>query len=910
MESLQGGSGSSGHWRALRRKRKVEEERRSCHSFAAGEDHCHHHLLFASPARHDRCLTCLGNEHTEMAFVDGSCPHCEHMSMAALRFRLSCSRMVPLAPSWPGSSGSTSLAATLESAGSSCGEPCVSFGAPEEDRMSITASEEGLTPDEAEESAEQLPSMAAAQSEADSELAAMLLWAAKSIGLVVRKPTSPEPSQLDDWFLGSRRDSNQPRLAPVPFFLEVHEELTKMWKAPYSGVAVHLCLQNAATWRNRPCLPSKACKLLSSLAAKAYSAAGQAASVLHAMAILQVHQAQALKQLHAGWPNKGVMQELRTATDFALRATKMADADKVLFLDASVSQAGLFGDIVKDFAQQFSVVQKQTEAIKHILPWCESTKPPVAKPSSARRRGRPPGASTPAPPKESMAPQRGCQAGCGKGAQPTAQASNSTRTTRRWERLLCGGLQHLRPCPWPTHSQKEQFSLSLGHSPQIQFLSDALLPQTRTRVLNLQENQGWKMYAAPCSPTLWWDATPPTLSHLPPHGCPTIGASLPPLIPPGIAAQGWLSRTVRRLRCPTRKASTQTQMLLSCVQRIEPVPPAVMKLGFQVQGHLASPCQLGEEQALPCAEHLFSRDGAGFGQNDGTPHGRARTVSAQLSELIQTQHSGPSKDLSEAPGAYGSCSRGHAARLASYETASALAPWPDPEMGTVAHLHLRVLNRSFSAHGQMLFKMGREKHYFMHSAPGLVLLPPGWAGMLYATGKQPRAPGQDLDCLELLAVFLALRWFHLMLRGEHVLVRMDNMATVAYINRQGGLRSRRMLQLTRHLLLWSLKWLKSLGAVRALRIYVDRTWSFRRSEQLFVCFGGQQKGNAISKQRLSHWVVDAITLAYQCQGEPCPLGVRAQCYGLAHGASPADICRAAGWAAPKTFAPSRCGLNL
>ncbi|KAL0165108.1 hypothetical protein M9458_040861, partial [Cirrhinus mrigala] len=63
--------------------------------------------------------------------------------------------------------------------------------------------------------------------------------------------------------------------------------------------------------------------------------------------------------------------------------------------------------------------------------------------------------------------------------------------------------------------------------------------------------------------------------------------------------------------------------------------------------------------------------------------------------------------------------------------------------------------------------------------------------------------------------------------------------------------------------------------VRALRIYVDRTRSFRHSEQLFVCFGGQQKGNAVSKQRLAHWVVDAISLAYEGQGEPCPLGARA-----------------------------------
>ncbi len=97
--------------------------------------------------------------------------------------------------------------------------------------------------------------------------------------------------------------------------------------------------------------------------------------------------------------------------------------------------------------------------------------------------------------------------------------------------------------------------------------------------------------------------------------------------------------------------------------------------------------------------------------------------------------------------------------------------------------------------------------------------------------------------------------------------------------------------------------------VRALHIYLDRTRSVRSSEQLFVCHGGQQKGKAVSKQRLAHWIVEAVALAYQSQGEPCPLGVRAHStrsvassHALAHGASLADICRAAGWATPNTFA--------
>ncbi len=96
--------------------------------------------------------------------------------------------------------------------------------------------------------------------------------------------------------------------------------------------------------------------------------------------------------------------------------------------------------------------------------------------------------------------------------------------------------------------------------------------------------------------------------------------------------------------------------------------------------------------------------------------------------------------------------------------------------------------------------------------------------------------------------------------------------------------------------------------VKALRIYVTRTRSVRSSEQLFVCHGGQQKGKAVSKQRLAHWIVEAVALVYQSQGEPCPLGVRAHStrsvassHALAHGASLADICRAAGWATPNTF---------
>ncbi len=43
-----------------------------------------------------------------------------------------------------------------------------------------------------------------------------------------------------------------------------------------------------------------------------------------------------------------------------------------------------------------------------------------------------------------------------------------------------------------------------------------------------------------------------------------------------------------------------------------------------------------------------------------------------------------------------------------------------------------------------------------------------------------------INCLELRAVFLALKYFLPVLGGYHIIVRMDNMAVVSHINRQGG----------------------------------------------------------------------------------------------------------------------------
>ncbi len=95
------------------------------------------------------------------------------------------------------------------------------------------------------------------------------------------------------------------------------------------AVAMQLCPNS--TWRGEPSLPSRPCKHSSDLTGRAYQACGEAASALHAMALLQVHQAKALRDLHEGGHDPQVLQELRAATDLALWATKVSGSCDVHF---------------------------------------------------------------------------------------------------------------------------------------------------------------------------------------------------------------------------------------------------------------------------------------------------------------------------------------------------------------------------------------------------------------------------------------------------------------------------------------------------------------------------------------------------------------------------------------------------
>ncbi len=149
------------------------------------------------------------------------------------------------------------------------------------------------------------------------------------------------------------------------------------------SVAANLCPPMAIGWTGST----------SALAGRAYSAAGQAASALHSMVVLQVFQAKMLASEDAGLDSAS-LRDMRSATDLALRATKataqaighsmsslivlerhlcltmteMKEADKIPFLDAPVSSGSLFGPAVEGFTECFTEAQKSSQAMRHFLP--------------------------------------------------------------------------------------------------------------------------------------------------------------------------------------------------------------------------------------------------------------------------------------------------------------------------------------------------------------------------------------------------------------------------------------------------------------------------------------------------------------------------------------------------------------
>ncbi len=190
--------------------------------------------------------------------------------------------------------------------------------------------------------------------------------------------------------------------------------------------------------------------------------------------------------------------------------------------------------------------------------------------------------------------------------------------------------------------------------------------------------------------------------------------------------------------------------------------------------------QLGKEQALPCAENLFSRCGVRLGEYDGTPHGgssfRGRNVvplkpfqrllghmaSAAAVTPLGLLHMRPLQHWlhSRVPRWAWRC--GTLRVGISQQCSRSLSPWTD-----LAFLRARVPLEQVSRHTVVTTdasSTGWGATCNRQAASGL------WTGLRLLW---------HINCLELWAVHLALWQFRLLLLVKHVLVRTDNTTAVS-----------------------------------------------------------------------------------------------------------------------------------
>ncbi len=261
--------------------------------------------------------------------------------------------------------------------------------------------------------------------------------------------------------------------------------------------------------------------------------------------------------------------------------------------------------------------------------------------------------------------------------------------------------------------------------------------------------------------------------------------------------------------------------ILNCLEH-GPRPRTVVRSqgpGASAPQPVGASGQLGKEQALPCAENLFSWCGVD-----------SVSMTARLTEERKNCLSS-FRGRTVAPLKLFQRLLGHMASVA------AVTPLGLLHMRPLQHwLHSRVprwawrrgalrvnitqeCRRSFSPWTDLAFLRAGVplEQVSRHVVVTIDASSTGWGATCNGQAASGLWTGPRLlwqvNCLELLAVHLALRQFRPLLLGKHVLVRTDNTAAVSYINRMGGIRSRRMSQLARNLLLWSHTRLKSLRAV-------------------------------------------------------------------------------------------------
>ncbi len=225
---------------------------------------------------HSECVSCLGKSHADAALAGSDCSHCESISLASLRSWIAFfSESDPAPRALPFSSSQGPVRKKQRGRGSqrpveseltpaqiprvslsphrevspvlffqpdqhpsASASDLVSFrGSDDEladDSMSLAASDaEELSGSITDPAPSRLPAPSAAKAGMDAKLFRVLSKAVKELGLEWSPPEEPSRSRLDEWFLPGRRQAPQQR--PSPFFPEVHDELTRSWRSPYSA---------------------------------------------------------------------------------------------------------------------------------------------------------------------------------------------------------------------------------------------------------------------------------------------------------------------------------------------------------------------------------------------------------------------------------------------------------------------------------------------------------------------------------------------------------------------------------------------------------------------------------------------------------------------------------------------------
>ncbi len=1044
---------------------------------------------------HDRCLSCLGIEHAEAAFVDESCPHCGGMTVAGLRTRLRFlqrggvpvplprSRVPPGGYRGEATSGSSRAGLTVtvrnspktarappvtgtslpmelprERAGPSHGGgvPLVSFGAPPDDRMSI-ATLEGESDQSGDDGSVPLPpSGRSAVPDSDPEMVAMLARAAESVGLEWRPPPCPEPSRLDDWFLGVARAGSQGP-TPVPFFPEVHDELTGTWTAPFTArnrssgssslatldggaargytevppversVAMQLCPRTASTWRGNPLLPSRACRHSSALTGSAYAACGEAASALHAMALLQVHQAKALRDLHEGGHDPGVLSELRTATDlgqlgkeqtlpgaedlFSRYGVRLGQSDSaphtgtrsvgVELLEYIQEQDGGTTETVSEAPGAYggcggghAAGAAPYETASTLAPW------PSPEVGVAERHAEGPSHSSLPPnlhpvvrpfiPSGRSAPGTGLQASCGlhrrlrQGLGGHVQRACSVRGLDGSPTALAHQLPRVAGSTPGLEPSQETLTRRACTSPYGQHGDRCVHQPTRWSTLPSH------VTTRPPPPPLESEASEVASRHSYPGlaqpdsrravtSCAPRRMETPSPDGPADLATFWTC-TGRPVRVPrdvalpvvllpdrwnTRHGRTGTQLAAGPSQIcISPSEPSRTDSVQGQRGRGADPARgtiLAYQDLVPRADASRDSPSLADSSEEGSTDSETGHLMAPASRSLETSCLVPRRDaevLGDLPQEVVDTIT--SARAPSTRHAYALkwnlfVEWcsshrEDPRrcpirvvlsflqqglerrlspstlkvyVAAIAAKHDPVEGKSVGKHDWVVRFLRGARRLNPPRPPSI----PSWDLSLVLRALQ-QGPFEPLQTVE--PKFLSMKTLLLLALASikrvgdlHAFSVDDSCLQFGPADSQIILRPRpgyvpkvpttpfrdQVVSLQALPPEEADPALALLCPVRALRHYVDRTQSFRTSDQLFVCHGGRQKGKAVSKQRMAHWIVDAITLAYQAQGVPCPFRLRAHStrsvassWALARGASLTDICRAAGWATPNTFA--------